>query len=91
MTELSNLIDGKPVSPMRQKCKPCPFCGSIPYIDQGKLNHCQLHGEPMQSIIVHCKKHECAAKPSVSAGDIHNGGLVKAQEEAITLWNRRAP
>lgn len=84
------LIDDKPaISPARQRCKRCPFCGSVPYIDLGKRGNCQLHGEPYQSVIVHCKNTSCAARPSITAGDIYNGGKPKAEDEAIALWNRR--
>ncbi len=86
----NDLTIGMPaISAARQKCKPCPFCGNIPFIDLGKRGNCQLHGEPFQSVIVHCKKSDCAAKPSVQAGDIYNGGKEKAENEAIGVWNRR--
>lgn len=86
-----NKHTGLPViSPMRQKCKTCPFCGSIPYIGLGKQGSCQLHGEPFQSVIVHCKSPVCYARPSISGGDIYNGGKEKAELEAIKIWNRRA-
>ena len=58
-------------------------------MDLGKQGSCQLHGEPFQAIQIHCKKHECPAKPRVSAGDIFNGGRPKAEDEAIALWNKR--
>ena len=80
----------KPISAARMKCKPCPFCGSIPFIDRGKQGSCQLHGEPFQAVLIHCKKHECAARPKIEAGDIYNGGWEKAEAEAIERWNRRA-
>lgn len=90
MTDTTSLIEQKPISSARQKCKICPFCGSIPFVEQGKKGNCQLHGEPFQAVVVHCKKHECPAKPRISAGDIFNGGYEKAADEAISLWNRRA-
>lgn len=80
----------RPLSANRQKCKPCPFCGSIPYIDLGKRGTCQLHGEPFQSVLIHCKKHECPAHPSIAAGDIYNGGKELAEDEAIEKWNTRS-
>lgn len=69
----------------------CPFCGSIPEIGHAKITHCSLHGDPAQEIFVRCKKHECVARPKVSAGDVYNGGLEKARQEAIEKWNVRVP
>ena len=68
---------------------PCPFCGSKPIVELGKLTSCQLHGEPSQAVVIRCKSNECRAKPSVSAGDKYNGGEAKARGEAITVWNKR--
>ena len=84
-------VDDKPksISDARKRCLPCPFCGDTPYIDLGKRGTCQLHGEPFQSVIIHCKKHECPAKPSISAGDIYNGGKAQAENDAIKKWNKR--
>lgn len=76
LLELMKMEDtpiAKPISAARKKCKPCPFCGDIPFIDLGKQGSCQLHGETFQAVIAHCKKHECHAKPRVQAGDIYNG------------------
>lgn len=67
----------------------CPFCNSQPFIEDGKRGSCQLHGEPFQPIIIRCKKHECHAKPSISWGDIYNGGRLKAIQEAAQKWNKR--
>lgn len=86
----TNISGATPISATRQKCKPCPFCGFLPYVDLGKKGSCQLHGEPFQSVLVHCKKQECPAKPSIQAGDIYDGGKDKAEEEAVAKWNRRA-
>lgn len=86
----TNTIEDKPLSVARQKCKSCPFCGYAPYVDLGKKGSCQLHGEPFQSVRVYCKNHDCAAKPNIFAGDIYNVGKDKAEDEAISLWNRRA-
>lgn len=69
----------------------CPFCGSTPEIGHAKITHCSLHGDPAQEIFVRCKKHECLARPKVSAGDVYNGGLEKARQEAIEKWNVRVP
>lgn len=68
---------------------PCPFCGSTPHIQFGKLNHCQLHGDPYQAIKLCCANKECPTRPSLEAGDIHNGGKEKALAEAIVKWNTR--
>jgi len=78
-----------PSSTMREALEKCPFCGSTTYIDLGKKGSCQLHGEPFQSIIIHCKKHECPAKPKVEGGDIYNGGKEKAIKEVSIKWNTR--
>jgi hypothetical protein len=67
----------------------CPFCGSKPFVEQGKRGSCQLHGEPFQSVVIRCKKQECPAKPLIQAGDIFNGGYEKAKAEAVAIWNTR--
>lgn len=68
----------------------CPFCDTKPRFKRGLKTSCQLHGEPMQGIVVYCWEHECHAKPSVEAGDIFNGGDEKAKAKAINKWNKRA-
>lgn len=68
---------------------PCPFCGRPPVVDQGKLMHCQLHGEPYQSIIIRCKTSDCPARPQVQGGDIHNEGWEQAKKKALEKWNTR--
>lgn len=72
-----------------QQLKPCPFCASNPVVENGKTTYCQLDGGPIQPIIIRCKKHECYSRPSVSGGDIHNGGRQKAIEEAARRWDGR--
>lgn len=67
----------------------CPFCGTSPKARQGKVTHCQLHGEPAQAVIVYCDFRFCHVKPSVTAGDIYNGGYYKAKLEAVKKWNAR--
>lgn len=71
----------------RKAALDCPFCGKKPIIGLGKKEGCSLHGEPMQSVTVSCS---CEFHPSISAGDIYNGGKFEAQQEAITRWNKRA-
>lgn len=76
----------------------CPFCGSSPKIFQNKIYHCQLHGEPSQSVRVECSNNNCPSKPGVSAGDCYNhastesfqDGKRKATQQAIQKWNIRA-
>ena len=70
---------------------PCPFCGGRPRVDLAKKTFCQLHGEPSQQVTVYCYHADCVSKPSVSAGDVFNGGEAQAREKAIAAWNRRAP
>ena len=61
---------------MSGKPKRCPFCGATPHQGEGKVRHCQLHGEPFQDFYVWCP-HLCARK---SGG---NKAL------AIEEWNKR--
>lgn len=70
--------------------KPCPFCGCLPIIHLGKKTGCQLHGEPMQGIIIRCNFNGCFAKPSIETGNIYNGGHDNAKTEAIKAWNNRS-
>ena len=65
----------------------CEFSGIKPEIGHAKITHCSLHGDPAQEIFVRCKKHDCPARPKVSAGDVYNGGVEKAREEAILKWS----
>ena len=69
--------------------KPCPWCGCQPIIHLGKKTGCQLHGEPMQGIVIECNFHGCPVRPRLQAGDIYNGGQDKAKQEATVLWNTR--
>ena len=59
---------------------PCPFCGGRPRVDLAKKTFCQLHGEPSQQVTVYCYHADCVSKPSVSAGDVFNGGEAQARE-----------
>jgi hypothetical protein len=54
----------------------------------GKKQGCQLHGEPSQSVTMHCRKN-CIGKIWVEAGDIYNGGKEEATQEAIEVWNKK--
>lgn len=44
-----------------EKTKPrlCPFCKATPHHGLGKVEHCQLHGEPFQRFSIWCP-HGCA-------------------------------
>jgi hypothetical protein len=46
---------------LRQHAKrvKCPFCGATPHHGLGKVQHCQLHGEPFQTFSIWCP-HGCA-------------------------------
>jgi hypothetical protein len=68
---------------------PCPFCGDLPHVGLGKKRHCQLHGEPMQGVLVYCTSNNCVVKPLLVAGDIYNGGEEAARKVAFATWNRR--
>jgi hypothetical protein len=54
----------------------------------GKKGSCQLHGEPMQSVTLACRMG-CRVRPSVSGGDIFNGGESQARNEVARIWNTR--
>ena len=69
------------------KLLPCPFCGSNPTIFLGKKSHCQLHGEPMQSVIIECRK---CYQAKTCGGDVYNGGEQKAKFDVAEKWNTRA-
>jgi hypothetical protein len=75
----------------RLEPEPCPFCGRKPRVELGKKGHCSLHGEPFQPALIRCTTTDCPAKPQVQAGDVFNGGLAQATNEAIAKWNTRAP
>jgi hypothetical protein len=60
---------------------PCPFCGSTPRHGLGKVQHCQLHGDPYQNYRVWCAKdgaHYDSSHARVSAGD---------KDRAVAAWN----
>lgn len=61
---------------MDEKPKRCPFCGARPHQGEGKVRHCQLHGEPFQDFYVWCP-HLCARK---------SGGN---RASAVKEWNKR--
>jgi len=88
-TLITNAGKAKPYMLQASELEKCPFCNSQPYFGLGKKGNCQLHGEPFQSVVIFCKKHECPAKPKVEGGDIYNGGEAKARIEVAKLWNRR--
>ena len=70
----------------KQELKNC-ICGAGAFWQLGKLRHCQLHGEPYQSVFVKCTNSQCSYE--VEAGDVHNGGQELAFSEAVTVWNTR--
>lgn len=69
--------------------KGCPFCGSIPKFIHGKKTYCSLHGDESQTVIVKCTNSDCVSRPKVETGDIYNGGLDLAKQEAFEKWNKR--
>lgn len=76
---------------MTEKLLPCPFCGRDPQKELGKIEHCSLHGDKSQTMVLRCKGSDCPANPRVEAGNIYNGGRGKALQAAATLWNTRIP
>jgi hypothetical protein len=59
-----------------ERLKACPFCGANPHHGLGKVEYCQLHGDPFQRFSVWCPSG-CAKK---TAAD---------RERAIASWNAR--
>lgn len=57
---------------------PCPLCGATPHRGPGKVENCQLHGEPFQRYSIWCP---------------HQHAKVTAQSEdaAQAAWNTRTP
>lgn len=43
------------LEPVR-KSRVCPFCGATPHHGLGKVQHCQLHGEPFQHFSIWCPR-----------------------------------
>jgi hypothetical protein len=41
---------------MSEKSEQCPLCGATPHHGLGKVEHCQLHGEPFQRFSIWCPK-----------------------------------
>lgn len=63
---------------MSDKLKPCPFCGSIPFIDE-----IPQHKHTIAIFMLDCEGEcfvECKCSCVISA---------KNKEEAIKKWNRR--
>lgn len=58
------------------KALPCPLCGATPHHGLGKVEHCQLHGEPFQRWNIKCPR-----------GHVSVWGMDKAQ--ALREWNAR--
>jgi len=77
--------------PEPPELRTCPWCGRVPRIQLGKKTNCQLHGDPMQPIVIRCATADCMARPHIETGDVHNGGEDQARAKAIAAWNRRAP
>lgn len=58
------------------KAAPCPFCGATPHHGLGKVQHCQLHGDPFQDFSIWCPKgHAKITAPN--------------EEMVLERWNRR--
>lgn len=66
MSELANQIErlSAAATPGRRP-RPCPFCGATPHHGLGKVQHCQLHGDPFQDFSIWCP-HGCA---KITRGD----------------------
>lgn len=80
--------------------KVCPFCGGVPTFGLTKRTGCQLHGDPIQYVIIGCRNDKCKFKPSVTGGDRYAHGETgaffekgerEAKELAIKYWNDRPP
>lgn len=59
-----------------QDLLPCPFCGAKPHQGLGKLQYCQLHGDPFQRFHIKCPK-----------GHAEIDGVTR--ERAVEGWNAR--
>jgi hypothetical protein len=77
----------------------CAYCGQKPSFGLTVKRGCQMHGDPIQHVILKCKNVRCPAQPQIKGGDIYlwgetGDGLAKgkrlAREEAIRIWNTRA-
>lgn len=62
---------------MVNELKPCPLCGKHPHHGLGKLQHCQLHGEPFQNFRIWCTAGHAQVEEA-------------SRELAFTAWNTRA-
>lgn len=74
--------------------KPCPFCGASAYIEQGKSEPCQMHGDRSATFRVvamhtdskfsnesNAKRRECHVRPTITRS---------SREDVIEAWNTRA-
>lgn len=69
---------------------PCPFCGQQPQINRGKLTGCQLHGEPIQCVVIRCPNPNCHVQPNLKPyGDLYDCSkdATTVIQEAVDLWN----
>lgn len=66
-----------PTESGRAKSKGCPFCGAPPHHGLGRVEHCQLHGEPFQRFQIWCPKGHA----KITAAD---------ETRARELWDTRA-
>ena len=74
---------------------PCPFCNRKPAFSLSKKRGCQMHGDPIQYVILGCSHPDCPAKPHVMGGDRYRNGEGKyfketeaeAKQEAVIKWN----
>jgi hypothetical protein len=64
-------------SELAERLEPCPFCGARPHHGLGKVEHCQLHGDPFQRYQVWCPKG-------------HATTVEVNREQATAAWNTRA-
>jgi len=83
-----------------ERALPCPFCGSEPTFGLTKRTGCQLHGDPIQYVLLGCRNDKCRVNPGVTGGDRYAHGETgkffehgerAAKELAIKYWNDRPP
>lgn len=71
-----------------KELKPCPFCGTVPYIEKIPLWHGSHGYHGCYEYDIHCKN--CGCRVILSKNQTIYIKDKEAINNAITTWNRRA-
>jgi len=76
----------------KQDLIPCPFCKGKMTRGLGAKTGCQMHGDPIQHVLLKCRNQSCPVKPEMRGDDRYRGSEEpkydkQVRDELDDRWN----